>query len=466
MCGSAAGAEPSASAQAWRGPHVGVFVGAGDAVVDGRFDIEEDDNFNVTQGLRDTVDVGLFDIAGAVGGARVGYDWAHGRFVLGIGADWTYFGAEEAGFDPDPGPDFFDPFLPPDASTDRADFELSWIASLYGRFGLASGRSLLFVTPGVAWADATYSATELDWFTKSAGSTDLSQLGFTLGAGFEHALGDGLTLRGEGRYFRFGGSKNTSALNLDSDAGDFARLEDVWTATLGLSYHFHQSDAFADAETLTDWSGFHVGASGGAARMAFDSLFDGSERTDHRDNDDSVLGRFFDPRGGAVGVHAGYTHQAGRWIVGVDGDVTFTGLSDRLFDPDPEPAENTDFASIDVDYTLSLRLRAGYASGRSVFYATGGVGYVDATYRAVDDDEPPESAGDVRFQTFGPVVGAGFEHRVTDALSISFEGLYYSFDDKQDASLLTFDSDDGDFADLSGLTFFQMGLRYRFGVGE
>jgi outer membrane immunogenic protein len=89
-------------------------------------------------------------------------------------------------------------------------------------------------------------------------------------------------------------------------------------------------------------------------------------------------------------------------VLGIEGSVTF-------------PFDSDDFGA---DTLGSLRGRLGYAVGKTLVYATGGVAFLDSE----DADET---------QT-GWVAGAGIEHKIRDNISLGLEGLYYSFEDDYD----------------------------------
>ncbi len=437
----------------WEGFRLGVLAGVSDAKSDGIFDRSEQ---VAESDFRDTIDGRLFDLTSGAFGAQIGYDRQQGVFVLGVEADWLRLGARSRKQDPDP------EFSP---ATDDATLRLNWAASLRGRIGLVSERTVFFVAPGVAWIDADVRARDRDSGVGSSGKADLSGLGFVIGAGFDHALSPNLSLRFEGRYYVVENDVDASGLTIDADAGDFARLENVAMALLGLTYRFGAAEALepSDDAVAVDWSGFHLGVTGGRSDAAFDSLFDADERSSDADNDDSVLGELFSLDGGTFGVNAGFALQRGAWVFGVDGDATFLDASDRRYDPDPE-FFGTDNATMEINFLASLRGRVGYVSGRSLFYATGGLGYVEATYIAEDPEFGIVDRNKLSISSLGYVVGAGFQHSLTDALSLNVEALYYGFDDRRDTSTLNIDSAPGDFVDLSGVGLVQAGLRYRFGA--
>jgi outer membrane immunogenic protein len=149
-------------------------------------------------------------------------------------------------------------------------------------------------------------------------------------------------------------------------------------------------DAPVDYLPAITWTGFYVGGHAGA-------FFSGSTEIDgveQDEEDDSV---------GLAGVHVGYNWQRPDNIVlGIEGDISF-------------PFDKDDFGA---DYLATLRGRLGYAFGKSLVYATGGLAYISV------DDEDLGDDSDTGF-----TVGAGFEHKLRDNLSFGVEGAYYAFED-------------------------------------
>lgn len=115
------------------------------------------------------------------------------------------------------------------------------------------------------------------------------------------------------------------------------------------------------------WTGFYVGAHAGYG------FGDG-------DIEDGAL----------VGLQAGYNWQFNQFVLGAEGDATWT-----------------DWGS--TDSTATLRLRAGFAIDRLLAYGTGGVAFQD-------------------FDDTGWVAGAGVEYAMTNNLSLGLEYLHYNFD--------------------------------------
>ena len=78
----------------------------------------------------------------------------------------------------------------------------------------------------------------------------------------------------------------------------------------------------------------------------------------------------------------------------------------------------------------SVRARLGFAVDDLLFFATGGMAYVDGTFGAETNDSDPLK--EISVSSWMPVAGAGVELMVHEHASIKLEGLYYFEGDKVD----------------------------------
>lgn len=131
-------------------------------------------------------------------------------------------------------------------------------------------------------------------------------------------------------------------------------------------------------DTTGDWTGGYVGLNLGYADLEADG--------------NSGDGNFY-------GLSAGYDQDLGNWVVGggIDYDQLDIGLGGS-----------------DVENALRLKLRAGYDLGSGLVYGTAGAVRIDV--EGVGDDT-------------GFFVGAGYEHKVTEQVSLGTEVLYHKVND-------------------------------------
>lgn len=151
-----------------------------------------------------------------------------------------------------------------------------------------------------------------------------------------------------------------------------------------------------------DWSGFYAG------------LHAGIGHADVRARLNAGRGSY-DLDGALFGGHLGWNWQTGAFVWGAVASVAHGGIEGNwAFDPP---------RTLDSRYgtMASLRLRAGYAADRVLFYATAGLATAEVTSRR---SAPAARASD---WLSGPVVGAGVEFAAGQAMSVQIEYLYHDF---------------------------------------
>lgn len=120
------------------------------------------------------------------------------------------------------------------------------------------------------------------------------------------------------------------------------------------------------------------------------------------------------------GFTAGYDWDFGNFVLGagLDADIADVAVSPTLT----------------LDRVYRLKVRGGYDLGNGLLYATAGGAGADVDGLGYDT---------------GYFIGAGYEHMVTDTISLGGEVLYHEFDNFQDT------------ADIEATTF-QVRANYRF----
>lgn len=170
---------------------------------------------------------------------------------------------------------------------------------------------------------------------------------------------------------------------------------------------------------IYNWQGFYIGMQGGYAG-------DWSEG----DNGNSLS------NGWVGGGHLGYNWQFDSWVVGLEGDVEWSGIGpdgdDDLFD-DAFAAFGYD---VDRDYNLlaSARVRGGYAFDRMLLYMTGGYAYASADFEVQQQRRFSGINNFQRTDTYseglnGWTIGAGVDAFVLPNLTVGLEYRYTDFED-------------------------------------
>jgi outer membrane immunogenic protein len=164
------------------------------------------------------------------------------------------------------------------------------------------------------------------------------------------------------------------------------------------------------AMVLYNWSGFYIGGHAGWAWADTDwTFFSGTVFEDFSQRDSGWVG----------GGQAGYMHQWGRWVLGVE--VSYSALD----------LESTSAALLvanrsrtsQIDDLLHVTARLGYAWDRFLGYVKGG--YANAEVRfdtfVTSTGLPTTSSSD---REDGWTVGTGFEYAVTPHVRL---GAEYNF---------------------------------------
>jgi outer membrane immunogenic protein len=136
-----------------------------------------------------------------------------------------------------------------------------------------------------------------------------------------------------------------------------------------------------------------------------------------------------DPSGFIGGVYAGYSYQTSKNLVlGFDADVSYAhGRGhDILHNTSGDSNADERWRSA-FDWTAAVRGRIGYAIGRTLFYAAGGVAFTDLKTAVYDLDT---LRGEVSDSKTGWTIGAGIEHAFTDRLVARLEYRFTDFGTK------------------------------------
>ncbi|RWM95059.1 MAG: porin family protein [Mesorhizobium sp.] len=207
---------PVDAAYSWSGLYAGVHVGyaAGDS-----------DFFIASGGLGGGPDVqSAIDPDGFIGGIHVGFNQEMAsRFVLGAEADIAYNDVDGLTGPTDGG-----------GVTTLVKSDVEWSGSVRLRAGYAFDRTLPYITAGVAAAKYRVK------LVSTSGSAELplhdeTHIGWTVGAGVEHAFTDKWLARVEYRYSDFGSQDLSVLADLPTAADVDLQTHDI---RVGLSYKF------------------------------------------------------------------------------------------------------------------------------------------------------------------------------------------------------------------------------------
>jgi outer membrane immunogenic protein len=113
--------------------------------------------------------------SGGTGGAVAGYNWQVGGLVVGVEGDLSYLGLSGSQDMTDANFGFI---------TEHDSFETTWLATLRGRFGYASGNWLVYFTTGGAVGDHKYNGV-IQTFGIANPSGSVVKGGWAVGLGSE-----------------------------------------------------------------------------------------------------------------------------------------------------------------------------------------------------------------------------------------------------------------------------------------
>jgi outer membrane immunogenic protein len=150
------------------------------------------------------------------------------------------------------------------------------------------------------------------------------------------------------------------------------------------------------------WTGFYAGVNAGYAFGDFKG--------------NNAVVNSFDANGFVGGGQIGYNHQINQFVIGAETDIQFSDINDDV-------TRLGIRTKAELEYFGTVRLRAGYAVDRALFYVTGGYAYGGTKV----------SVGPLSDDGFhnGWTLGGGVEYAFTNNLSAKIEYLYVDLE-KQD----------------------------------
>jgi outer membrane immunogenic protein len=145
-----------------------------------------------------------FSKTGFIGGGQIGYNWQHGNFVFGLEGDISGLSGNNSG----------------ESSKHHNAYQyaskINWLSTVRGRFGLAVGDTMAYMTAGVAFGGVKSTLT-IDH--DDSYSNTKTRTGWTVGGGVEHMLSRNWTIGLEGLFVDLG--KSSVAGGDSSKTGKF-----------------------------------------------------------------------------------------------------------------------------------------------------------------------------------------------------------------------------------------------------
>ena len=412
----AAPAEPAAPipyAFNWTGFYIGDNVGYG-------FGGHDRVGLDVPYEGRKANDVGTLEDSGVFGGVQAGFNYQLGSFVFGFEADIQGSGISDMIRS--------HLILLNERDTVIGRSRVDWFGTVRPRIGFAWDRVRLYGTGGLAFGGIDYRVSADSVFGRTDLKSDDTQVGWTAGAGIEYAFMDNWSAKLEYKYVNFG--KNYVAGRQNGLIVTTDETPDFQSVSVGLNYRFggmpmaHPAEAGEPPDAFS-WTGLYAGANLGYGFGGQDQVGLQVPNTGVPNIDDA--GKFEDS-GAFGGLQAGYNYQMGSFVVGVEGDMQGSGVSDRIHrDIRFLGQASTETGKSNIDWFGTLRPRAGFAWDRLLVYGTGGlaVGGVDYLVSAAG----PFGRFDLRNDDtrVGWTAGAGIEYAFMDNWSAKLEYKYVNF---------------------------------------
>jgi outer membrane immunogenic protein len=133
------------------------------------------------------------------------------------------------------------------------------------------------------------------------------------------------------------------------------------------------------------------------------------------------------PNGVIGGANVGFNYQINQWVLGLEGTVDGTSLSNTAVVAFPDGSSVT--ANSTSDIQGSIRGRLGIAWDRALIYATGGVAFggFNTTVNLSDPVNDIFASGSRSITRVGWTVGGGIQYAVTNNWSVRAEYRYTDF---------------------------------------
>lgn len=189
------------------------------------------------------------------------------------------------------------------------------------------------------------------------------------------------------------------------------------------------------AAPALSWSGCYLGVNAGGASAKTDTgdTLGGDWLTSSPASNNAVMqangSPTIGPRGLAGGGQVGCNWQIRWFVVGIEGDADYVGLSGNAASSATLPIAGvlvTNSASVSSHWLATVRPRLAYAAGPALLYATGGLAFGTVSYSDTQTFTASNTAaaGSVSSTKTGYGVGGGIEYAFDSHWIAGVEYLY------------------------------------------
>jgi outer membrane immunogenic protein len=396
---------PVATVYDWTGFYIGVNAGVGVGRDYTRLDIPAGLSFEAS----------YLNPLGGVAGGQAGYNWqlpksAFGSLVLGVEADLQGTGMR----------DNFTCLigcLP--TQTNNFNQRLDWFGTVRARAGIATGPVLTYVTAGYAYGSVRTTMTETippgGPANTGAFASNQNRGGWTWGSGVEASLGGNWTGKIEYLWIDLGDRLDPFTLNGVGQAMTTDVREQIFR--VGLNYRINGKGGAYVPPPASNWAGFYAGGNVGSGI--------GRDHTSYAlTGPAGTSDELFDlsPDGINGGVQAGYNWQAANWVFGLEADIQGSSQRDnracvQTCNPGPAPVIFAAYNAT-LPWFGTVRGRAGYSVGSTLFYATGGYAYGNVNTKIAENFLGGMANAEISSSRGGWTVGGGIETPFTFLVSV------------------------------------------------
>ena len=171
-------------------------------------------------------------------------------------------------------------------------------------------------------------------------------------------------------------------------------------------------DYYSNSNSILDWTGFYAGVVGG---------YGGG----HGITDTVGVSTAVPLNGAIAGVTGGFNKQFDRLVLGVEGDIAWSGQSGSatcVLDPQFQ-------CHADVDWIGSLRGRLGYAANRTLVFATAGaaIAHGNSYITSATVNFSGSMTGSYADSYVGWTAGGGIEYAFNERMSLKAEYAYADY---------------------------------------
>jgi outer membrane immunogenic protein len=175
----------------------------------------------------------------------------------------------------------------------------------------------------------------------------------------------------------------------------------------------------APAPPVYDWTGFYVGVFGGGGY--------GNHNVNNQTGQSGTFTDFtanYSSQGGVAGGEAGYNWQSGSYVVGLEGDLFWSGIkgSDSIAFAQGAFPGVTGIDADNLRWGGTVRARVGYTIDRWMFFFTGGYAFGD-----IDHTNTAATIDKFTVHANGLTGGGGIAYALTNNVIGKFEYRYTNY---------------------------------------